>query len=109
MTTRATCVLIVDDEPSIREILRRSLVAAGYAVQEAESPVEASRIFMKKQIDVVILDLRMPDVSGFNFLDWLRTEPSEHMQTVPVFILTGHALSDAEREALRRQRAEASF
>jgi DNA-binding response OmpR family regulator len=104
-----TCVLIVDDEPSIREILRRSLTAAGYAVQEAESPVEASRIFLKEQIDAVILDLRMPDLTGFNFLDWLRTEPSEHMQTVPVFILTGHALSDTERETLRRQRAGVFF
>lgn len=109
MTTRAAHILVVDDEPSIREILRRSLVAAEYAVHEADSPVEASRVFLNEGIDAVILDLRMPGLSGFSFLQWLRSEPSEHMQTVPVFILTGHALSDAERETLRRQRVDVFF
>jgi DNA-binding response OmpR family regulator len=109
MTVRATGVLIVDDEPSIRKILRRSLVEAGYTAYEAAGPVEASRIFLEEQIDAVILDLRMPGLSGFNFLDWLRTEPSERMQTVPVFILTGSELSDAERETLHCQRAEVFY
>jgi CheY-like chemotaxis protein len=102
-------VLVVDDEPGIRVVMRRSLVAAGYSVYEAAGPVEASRIFLKEQIDVVILDLRMPDLSGFSLLEWLRSEPSERMQTVPVFILTGQALSDTERETLRHQRAEVFY
>ena len=102
-------MLIVDDEPGIREVLRRSLVAAGYQVQEAASPVEASRIFMKEQIDAAILDLRMPELSGFNLLEWLRSEPKERAQTVPVFVLTGHTVTDAERETLRRQHAEVFF
>ena len=66
-------------------------------------------MFLEKSIDAVILDLRMPDLSGFNFLDWLRSEPNERAQTVPVFILTGHSLTDAERDTLRRQRAEVFY
>jgi CheY-like chemotaxis protein len=102
-------VLIVDDEPSIREILSRSLAKAGYDTHAAVGPLEASRAFLKHTIDAVILDLRMPDLSGFRFLDWLRNEPNERAQTVPVFILTGHELTADEQEALRRQHAEVFF
>ena len=66
-------------------------------------------MFLEKSIDAVILDLRMPDLSGFNFLDWLRSEPNERAQTVPVFILTGHLLTDAEADRLRCRRAEVFF
>ena len=103
-------VLVVDDEPGIREVLCRALVKAGYGTRQAAEPVEASRIFLEEeQIDAVILDLRMPELSGFNLLEWLRSEPNERAQTVPVFVLTGHAVTDAERETLRRQHAEVFF
>ena len=102
-------VLVVDDEPGIREVLRRTLVAAGYHVWDAAGPIEACHIFMKEQIDAVILDLRMPELPGFNLLEWLRTEPSERMQTLPVLVLTGHALTDVEKETLRRQHAEVFY
>ena len=107
--SRATCVLIVDDEASIREVLRRSLVKAGYDTHEAAGPVEASRVFVAHDIDAVILDLRMPDLSGFTLLDWLRNEPNERAQTVPVFVLTGHGLTADEQETLRRRHAEVFF
>jgi two-component system OmpR family response regulator len=102
-------VLIVDDEPSIREILSRSLGKAGYETHAVAGPLEASRAFLEHTIDAVILDLRMRDLSGFRFLDWLRTEPNERAQTVPVFILTGHELTTDEQETLRRQHAEIFF
>ena len=103
------CVLIVDDEPSIREILRRSLAKARYDIHEAAGPLEASRAFLKHKIDAVVLDLRMPDLSGFQFLDWLRNEPNERAQTVPVLILTGHPLTPDEQETLNRRHATVFF
>ena len=84
-------------------------VRAGYQTRQAAGPVEASRIFLEEQIDAVILDLRMPELSGFNLLEWLRAEPIERAQTVPVFILTGDALTDAEKDTLRRQHAEVFY
>ena len=71
--------------------------------------MEASRVFLEHEIDAVILDLRMPDLSGFNLLDWLRNEPNERAQTVPVFILTGHALTADEQATLQRRHAEVFF
>ena len=102
-------VLVVDDEANIREVLRRTLVAAGYRTREAASPVEACRIFGQHRIDAVILDLRMPVLSGFDLLEWLRTEPLQQAQTVPVFILTGHPVTDTEEETLQRRHAELFF
>lgn len=107
---QAPCVvLVVDDEPNIREVFRRSLTAGGYQMREAASAVEAGRIFQEEPIDAVILDLRMPELSGFNLLEWLRTEPVERGQIVPVFILTGYALTDAEKERIRQYYAEVFF
>ena len=99
-------VLIVDDEPGIREVLGRSLSLAGYQPREAASPIEACRIFGQEHVDAVILDLRMPGLSGFNFLEWLRTESIDIGQTVPVLVLTGFGLTDKEKDTLRRYHAE---
>lgn len=99
-------VLVVDDEASIRELLRRSLASVGYQIREAATPVEACRIFLEEQIDAVVLDVRMPGFSGLQFLEWLRTEPMESASAVPVFILTGYALTDDETEMTRRHHAQ---
>ena len=105
--SRIKCVvLVVDDEPNIREVLGRSLIAAGYQPREAASVVEACRIYQQEQIDAVILDLRMPGLSGFNFLEWLRTESIDKSQTVPVLVLTGFGLTEKEKDTLRRYHAE---
>ena len=109
MSRAGHVVLVVDDEPNIREVLRRALASAGYRTREAASPIEACRMFGHHRIDAVILDLRMPALSGFDLLEWLRTEPLEQAQTVPVFILTGHAVTDAEKDMLRRRHAELFF
>ena len=95
-------VLIVDDEPGIREVLRRSLEAAGYQTREVSSPLEACRVFGEERIDAVTLDLRMPGFSGFDFLEWLRSEPMAQAPAVPVFVLTGFGLTDKEKATLRR-------
>ena len=98
-------VLVVDDEASIRELLRRSLASAGYQVREASTPIEACRIFLAERIDAVVLDVRMPGFSGLEFLKWLRTEPMEST-SIPVFILTGYGLTNDEQEMTRRHHAQ---
>ena len=102
MSASDRVVLIVDDEASIREVLRRSLEAAGYQTREASSPIEACRIFGQERIDAVTLDLRMPGFSGFDFLEWLRSEPMAHAHAVPVFVLTGFGLTEKEKATLGR-------
>ena len=77
-------VLVVDDDQEIRASLRRSLSAEGYQVILAADGREAVRLFQKEQPDVVVLDVLLPGLDGFDVCRRLR-ELREH---VPVIMLT---------------------
>jgi CheY-like chemotaxis protein/signal transduction histidine kinase len=90
-------VLVVDDDDATREMVSRHLRRAGYSTVEARDGEEAllrSRVLAP---GLVILDLLMPNVDGFEVL---RTMRSEGMQT-PVVVLTGKTLSAEEERTLR--------
>src|SRR6266849_3808191 len=57
-------VLVVDDEPQIRRVLRSTLAARGYEVQDARTGEEALESFRKSRFDLVLLDVNMPGMSG---------------------------------------------
>jgi two-component system, OmpR family, KDP operon response regulator KdpE len=57
-------VLIVDDEPALRKVLRTSLVASGFAIHEARSGEEAVDILLQRSFDLVLLDINMPGIGG---------------------------------------------
>jgi two-component system, OmpR family, KDP operon response regulator KdpE len=58
---KAVTVLVIDDEPPIRRLLRVSLVASGYRVAEAEDAAGALRLLTAEKPDMIILDLGLPD------------------------------------------------
>ncbi|NOZ82624.1 MAG: response regulator [Euryarchaeota archaeon] len=58
-------VLVVDDEPEIRMLVRRILEKAGYAVEEAESGEECMRLLSSRRFDVVLLEVLLPDSDGW--------------------------------------------
>jgi two-component system KDP operon response regulator KdpE len=77
MNTPATLnVLIVDDEPSIRLVLRASLASAGHAVSEAGDVAVAAEAIrtVASPFDVILLDLSMPGVDGAAFIPFIRRE-----------------------------------
>ncbi|MBN2004713.1 MAG: substrate-binding domain-containing protein [Anaerolineae bacterium] len=93
-------VLIVDDDPRARE-LYRTLVAQclpGYPAQEAEDGAAAMALLEQEIPCVVILDLVMPGVDGFDVLDRMRAEP--RTRSVPVVILSGKQLTLADIKRL---------
>jgi two-component system KDP operon response regulator KdpE len=65
-------VLIVDDEPAILRFLRTSLRAQGYQTIEAETGAQALSTFARNRVDVVVLDLGLPDLDGLEVLKRLR-------------------------------------
>ena len=80
-------ILVVDDDALIREALRRQLRRAGYAMEAAESGAKALAYAERSAADLVILDLKMPGLSGFETCRQLKAMAGwEH---VPVLILTG--------------------
>ncbi len=76
-------VLIVDDEPAIRHLLRSSFIAAGYTVQEAATGQEALVVSVSSRPDLVVLDLGLPDTSGLEVTHQLR-----EWSQMPIIILT---------------------
>jgi two-component system, OmpR family, response regulator MprA len=82
-----TRVLVVDDEPAVREALRRALALEGYDVDLAENGAEALRKVSAAEPDLVVLDVLMPEVDGIAACRRLRAEGNR----VPVLMLTARA------------------
>ncbi|MBT4140000.1 MAG: response regulator [Candidatus Latescibacteria bacterium] len=80
------CVLIVDDELSIRQVLQEIVTVYGYEAQTAQSAKEALGILPKKKIDLIMLDLSMPDITGEKFLDFIRKQGFK----TPVVVVSAH-------------------
>jgi len=82
-------VLIVDDEPDIRKVVRMTLQKAGYDVLEAEDGEKAIEVINtgenRLMLDVIICDIRMPKINGVEAIAYFRKEYSR----VPVVVLTG--------------------
>lgn len=90
-------VLIVDDDPDTREIVSRNLRKVGFTTIEAANGEEALLKARVVNPAMVILDLLMPNVDGFEVLRTLRAEGNR----VPIVVLTGKELTDGEENILR--------
>jgi DNA-binding NtrC family response regulator len=90
-------LLVVDDEKNIREGLAASLEMDGYDVDTAADGNEGWKRFQKGDIDLVISDLRMPGLSGEEFLRRINTETPG----LPVIVLTGHGTVENAVAAMR--------
>jgi CheY-like chemotaxis protein len=91
-------VLVVEDDPDTRELLRRTLEREGWRVIEAENGrIGLSKLEQQTPI-AIVLDLMMPEVDGFEFIDELRLTPAWRM--IPVVVLTAREVSDEDRRRL---------
>jgi cyclic di-GMP phosphodiesterase len=95
-------ILLVDDEPALRELLRATLEGADVSVDEAASGLEAEARIRRRRPDVVVLDLRMPEMDGAELCRRLKADP--RTSEIPIVLLTG---ADGE-EARDAQRAGAA-
>ena len=77
-------ILVVDDEPPIRRFLRTSLTSQGYQVLEADDGAQALDILKRNAVDVVVLDLGLPNLHGFEVIQRLRDSKS----VVPIIVLS---------------------
>ena len=89
-------MLVVDDEPAIRRFLRTSLTAQGHQVIEVEDGEPALEAMRRSPADVVILDLGLPGLDGFEVIRRLREKGS----TVPIIVLSSRTDERGKVEAL---------
>src|SRR5687767_11490455 len=81
-------VLVVDDEPDIRDLIQMNLELAGHEVITATDGRQALDAVRAKLPDAILLDLMMPDVDGWAVLDELKTRSGRDLSEIPVFMVT---------------------
>jgi two-component system response regulator FixJ len=97
MVTDVRLLAVVDDDEDIRVALTRLASSAGFAVEAFGSGAEFLRSIKDHEPGCVVLDLHMPELSGF---DVQRALTSGHV-TVPVIIITGHDTSESRTRAIQ--------
>jgi two-component system, chemotaxis family, chemotaxis protein CheY len=86
-------ILVVDDDQSLRELLRLHLSSAGYEVITASDGIEAGYAVLKSPPDLIITDVNMPHMDGYAFVEALKSDSS--LPKIPVIFLT--SMDDFER------------
>jgi signal transduction histidine kinase/DNA-binding response OmpR family regulator len=95
-----TRVLLVDDEEVTRYLVRQLLPRGIYDVREAKTGAEGLTQLLSEPPDVVLLDLKMPEMTGYELLD--RMSSNVDLDAVPAIVLTSAILSEGERQRLGR-------
>lgn len=85
-TAGTPSILVVDDEPHIRELLRQELESEGYLVHAARDGIEALQLVKKFPPNLIILDVMMPNMSGFDLAAVLKNDPAT--MNIPTIILS---------------------
>lgn len=88
-------ILIVEDDPNIRKLVRVNLLKRGYTVSEAEDSHQAMAQFQSEPVDLVLLDLVLPGLSGVDVCAWIRARSD-----VPIIILSARSEEDLKVAAL---------
>ena len=94
-------VLIVDDDPDTRNILHSTLAAEGWSVCEAVNGRDALDRLRTDGADVVLLDLRMPEMDGFEVVDVLQDD--DELRQIPVVVMTAMDIGNVDRSQLEQR------
>jgi two-component system, NtrC family, sensor kinase len=91
-------VLLVDDEPGIVRLCQRLLEKDGFQVIGFTDPQEGMELFDHQQVDLLLVDIRMPVMNGFELLEWTR----KRQPGLAVVVMTGYGTVETAVEALRK-------
>jgi diguanylate cyclase (GGDEF)-like protein len=91
-------ILVIDDDPKILELMSAILESEGYGVVRARQAMEGIDLAIEIQPDLILLDLLLPDISGFEALERLKLHPTA--KNIPVIIFTARSLTEDDRARL---------
>ena len=91
-------LLIIDDEVEFASTLCQRLQLRGFDATYVDSGTEGLAVLSKIQPDIVLLDLKMPDMNGLDVLEKIK----QYNQSIEVFLLTGHGSADAGIVAMEK-------
>ena len=82
----AQCVLLVEDDPALRRYLEVVLQRAGYVVMTAGDGLEAMKVLLTLQVDIIVTDALMPNLDGYELCHFVRN--SDHLAHLPIILLS---------------------
>ena len=91
-------ILIIDDDIGFRDLLRLHLSSAGYQVQVAEDGVTGGRALLEQAPDLIVSDVNMPFLDGFELLSLMRSDAGT--AAIPVILLSGRSDGDTMAKAV---------
>jgi CheY-like chemotaxis protein len=91
-------IIVIDDDPNIRELLGIHLRNAGYEVVTAKDGIEGGHAILKRRPDLIVSDAEMPHMDGFELVAALRADPA--LASIPVVMLTSRVEWDERGKRL---------
>ncbi|MFZ0986595.1 MAG: response regulator [Xanthobacteraceae bacterium] len=90
-------ILVVEDQPDNRQIIRDMLADTGYEIAEAENGEEALAAITKQRPDLILMDIQLPVMDSYAATRRIKTDPA--LKSIPVIAVTSYALSGEEKKA----------
>jgi len=91
-------VLYVEDNPDNMTLVQRALESRGYKLLKAENGLKGVDVAEKEDVDLILLDINLPDIDGYEVARRLRASSKIKLKTVPIIAITANALKgDAEK------------
>ena len=90
-------ILVVEDRPDARRIIRDMLASTNYEITEAENGEEALVAIAKQRPDLILMDIQLPVMDGYATTRQIRADPA--LRSIPIIAVTSYALSGEEQKA----------
>ncbi len=90
-------ILVVEDQPDNRQIIRDMLADSGYEITEAENGEAALAAIAKQRPDLILMDIQLPVMDGYTATRHIKTDPD--LRSIPIIAVTSYALSGEEKKA----------
>ena len=91
-------VLYIEDNPDNMMLVRRVIQSGGYNLIEARTGLEGLAVAESQDIDLILLDINLPDIDGYEVAQRLRSSTKARLENMPIIVLTANAMrGDAER------------
>ena len=90
-------ILVVEDQPDNRQIIRDMLAPTGYEITEVESGEDALAAVAKQRPDLILMDIQLPIMDGYTATRKIKADPA--FRSIPIIAVTSYALSGKEKKA----------
>jgi two-component system, cell cycle response regulator DivK len=90
-------ILVVEDQPDNRQIIRDMLAPTDYEITEAENGAEALAAIAKQRPDLILMDIQLPIMDGYTATSRIKSDPK--LRSIPIIAVTSYALSGEEKKA----------